>query len=1145
MLKDLLSLNNLGGSYEKFQKNVSDGIKTLAYGLPKTARAHLAGFLRSKILYICSNKLEADEVLENLKGLIGEDVYFLPSKPEVLLSASAFSKELLFQRMTSIYKIAKNQPKVIVATVESIAELFPNRAEFLNLCFEIKKGDNISPYDVVNRLVKCGYRRTELVEGQGQFSLRGDILDVYLIEDFALRIDFFGDNVDRIKEIDVETMKSSGNVDVVEIYPIFDVIIKDSSRDELIRKLKNNVPKMSNEADEQKWSRKVSEYESEIINSTTSSYGEFLPLQDEVATIFDYLDKDTTIIFDDFNKCYDLANNEFFEHKSRYTSLFEGAEILKSQFSQFMNFDKVVDISNDFNSCAFTQFLATDKGFFPRELLEFKVTPISSYQNGNDELARDVNNWLRLGYRVVMCGKDQETAKNLVKNVTYDGVMTAYLENSDLEIIGCVTIPNYIDHGFIIHENKIVIIGTLDLLKKASRSISVRKKKTDAFLSAEVGDFVVHETHGIGYLKSISTIKTGTIVKDYAVVEYKGGDILYVPAEQMDLLVKFSGSDTTPTLSRIGGKDFSIIKEKVKASIKKMAFDLKELYSKRDSLNGYKYQEDTIFQEEFEEAFPFEPTDDQLLSTSEIKKDMTTGKLMDRLLVGDVGYGKTEVAFRACFKAIESGKQVCFLAPTTILSYQHYQTAVKRFEGFGIRIDYLNRFKTEAQQNETLSKLRQGKLDLIIGTHRLLSKDVEFFDLGLLILDEEQRFGVESKELIKNLKDDIDVLSMSATPIPRTLHMSLSGIRDISTIETPPSKRLPVQVLVAEQSPSLLKDAITRELARGGQVFVLYNRVASIYTFAKRIQDLLPQAKMIVAHGKLPPQQLESAIENFVLGNADILVSTTIIENGIDIPKANTMIVIDADKFGLSQLYQLKGRVGRSDKLAYVYYLFQENKVLSETAHKRLQAIMEFTEFGSGFKIAMRDLEIRGSGNVLGREQHGHMEAVGYDMYCKLLRESVDELNGKAPEQANTETDIDISAYISEDYITLSSARMEQYRLISGISCRKDIKDILNTMEDIYGKAPKEIVALCKVSLIRHLAGRLYAKKVYVKENRKEIVIVPESLKNGKLHDMLELHKDKMSLAISDELVLKINLKEKNKALNFIYDILNEIFEEK
>ncbi len=1142
MLSKLLSLENLEGNYQKLQNNVDDGIKTLSYGLPTTARYHLAGFLRGAKLFICHNKLEADEAIINFNSIVGEEnVVYIPSKPEVLLHASAFSKDLLFERMTAIHKLATKNIEIVVVTVECLMSIMPAFEDFKNKCSKLLKAQEISPKKVMEKLVSCGYLREELIDGQGQFSLRGDILDVFLIDGNAVRIDFFGDNIELIKEIDTETMKSSGDIESIDLYPIYDVLLDNVDTKKLMKKVRANLPKVTESEKEQSWERILEEIELEISTTLTSQQGELLPLLENTSTLFNYLDKETIIVFNEFNKCMDIADSQQMEHKSRYTSLFEGGQILKSQLNQLINFNDAVDISNDFPSIAFMDFLATDKGFYPRELLEFKTTPIVSYQKGNEELVIDIKNWLKYGYTVAICGKDVETSKNLTKDISNDGGMVAFQENSDSEITGCVIVPVYLSHGFIIQDKKIVVVGSLDVLKKTNRRITPKKKKNDAFLSCEVGDFIVHEVHGIGLLKSISTIKTGNIVKDYAVVEYRGGDTLYVPAEQMDILVKFSGNDSSPHLSKIGGKEFENVKARVRESIRKMAIDLKELYAKREHQKGYVYQADSVFQAEFEEAFPHEPTADQLLSTSEIKGDMTSGKVMDRLLVGDVGYGKTEVAFRACFKAIESGKQVCILAPTTILSYQHYQTALKRFDGFGIRIDYLNRFKSTKEQTKTLLNLQQGKVDLIIGTHRLLSKDVEFFDLGLLVLDEEQRFGVESKEKIKNLKNDIDVLSMSATPIPRTLHMSLSGIRDISTIETPPSKRLPVQVMVSEQSDILMRDAIIRELARGGQAFVLYNRVASIYTFAKRLADLIPNAKILVAHGKMQPTVLEDSIEKFVLGEADILLSTTIIENGIDIPKANTMLVVDSDKFGLSQLYQLKGRVGRSDKLAYVYYLFQQNKVLSETAQKRLRAIKEFTEFGSGFKIAMRDLEIRGSGSILGREQHGHMESVGYDMYCKLLRESVDELDGKVIMRVETEMEVDISAYIPESYITLSSARMEQYRMISGITSVADIKNIITGMADIYGKVPKVIDSLCKISYLRHQGAKLFATKIIIKEGKSQVVLTLESMKNEKLHEFINDHKNIVELKVGESLILEIKEKEQSRAIKILCKIMENM----
>ncbi len=1143
MLEKLLNLKNLGDSFYKLYQNMQSDlgfVKTQAFGMPKIARHIVASGLDKKVLYICPNKIEADEAMLNMGSLTQGDVIYLPEKPEVLVSASAFSKELLHQRLSAINEILTSDKRIIITTIEAVSGLFPNMELFRRLSFKVKKGQEISPNELVKNLVKNGYERTDLIENQGQFSLRGDIIDIYMPNGNAYRLDFWGDTLERIKTIDIRDMKSSGNIEKLDFYPICDVLIDDRERKIARENLESAIPNIDCKADEQKWYRKRAELIYEIEHSVATSRFEITTLLASTYTIFDYISSDTVVIFDEFNKCYDIAAAQYMEHKSRFTSLFEGKDILKTQLQQKLNFEEVVNLADDFPSMSLCQMLTTDKGFFPRELVEFKLTPVISYQVGNSELITDIKNWLKLKYTVVICGKDEETAKNFANNLSRDGGMVAY-SNGEKDITGSVVIPCDISHGVVFHHQKIALIGTSDVMKKSSRIITSKRKKTDTFLACEVGDYVVHDIHGIGYLRAMTSVQTGDFIKDYAEVVYRDGDVLYVPAEQMDMLVKFSGSDKMPKLSKIGGKEFAKVKERVRNSLKAMAFDLKELYANREKQVGYKFQEDSLFQKEFEDNFPYQATLDQVESAEQIKADMMTNRVMDRLLVGDVGYGKTEVAFRAAFKAIESGKQVCLLAPTTILSYQHYKSAVERFKGFGIRIDYLNRFKQPKIQEETIKNLQLGKIDLVIGTHRLLSKDVEFADLGLLILDEEQRFGVEDKEKIKNLKKNIDVLSMSATPIPRTLHMSLSGIRDISTIETPPSKRLPVQVIVAEQTDSIIVDALTRELSRSGQVFVLYNRVSSIHSFTNKLQALMPEVKFIVAHGQMEPKKLEDHINEFIMGKHDVLVSTTIIENGIDIPRANTMVVVDADRFGLSQLYQLKGRVGRSDKLAYVYFLHQQNKVMTETARKRLSAIMEFTEFGSGFKIAMRDLEIRGSGNILGREQHGHMEAVGYDMYCKLLKETVDDINGKTESKIDVEVDTDISAYIKEDYITLSSARMEQYREISRISSENDMKSVINAIEDIYGKVPKEVEYLCKISLIRHLAVNIMAKKIIVKTNQVEIILSIDSLKLDKLHDVLALSRDKLTLDVGSEIKIIFFEKDNITGLSYILDFLSQI----
>ncbi len=621
----------------------------------------------------------------------------------------------------------------------------------------------------------------------------------------------------------------------------------------------------------------------------------------------------------------------------------------------------------------------------------------------------------------------------------------------------------------------------------------------------------MHEVHGIGRVLGSKKISTTEGTKDYVAVEYQGGDVLYVPVEQMDILTRYLGGEKRPKLSKIGGADFEKIKKSVKESIKKMSFDLKKLYGERQASEGFAFTADGELEKAFASAFPFEETPDQIAADKDVKADMTSGKVMDRLICGDVGFGKTEVAFRAVFRAIANGKQAAMLAPTTILTEQHYNTAAERFKDFGVRIAVLNRFKTAGEQKKIITDLKDGKIDFVIGTHRLLSGDVAFKDLGLLVLDEEQRFGVEHKEKIKLLKKNVDTLTLTATPIPRTLHMSLSGIRSISVINTPPKKRLPVQTYVVEETEVLIADAITREINRGGQAFVLYNRVESIFTFAARLQALMPKLKITVVHGRMDEKAMESSVIGFYKGRSDVLVSTTIIENGIDLPRANTLIVIDADRLGLSTLYQLKGRVGRSDRLAYAYFTFKRDKVLSNTAFERLNAIIEFTEMGSGIKIAMRDLEIRGAGNVLGGEQHGHMDKIGYELYSKLLRE---EISGK--EEKTPELDVRLNAYIPESYIEGSVARMDAYKEIAEINSEQAEKDFISAIEGAYGELPEEVFNLINIAVVKYLAMKISAVKITVSKSETSLSFATfNAFNNEKLMSAIEKYKDKARISMS------------------------------
>ena len=666
-----------------------------------------------------------------------------------------------------------------------------------------------------------------------------------------------------------------------------------------------------------------------------------------------------------------------------------------------------------------------------------------------------------------------------------------------------------LDHGFILHDCKLAVVGSGDIFTKPVTK-HIRRRRGDMFSAPEIGDYAVHEKHGVGRITGTKKIETGDGIKEYISIAYRGGDVLYVPVEQMDILSKYVG-EGQPTLSKIGGADFERVKERVRASIKKLAFDLKLLYAERSEKKGYRFPENAAMMEEFENAFAYEETPDQLTSIEEIKADMCSDKVMDRLLCGDVGYGKTEVALRAIYLCVLGGKQAALMCPSTILSEQHYNTACERFREFGVRVEKLNRFRTAKEQEKTLQELKEGKIDLIVGTHRLLSDDVKFYDLGLLVLDEEQRFGVEHKEKIKNVKNTIDCLTMTATPIPRTLHMSLAGIRDISTINTPPTKRLPVQTYVVEETETLIRDAVVREITRGGQVFILYNRVESISAFTGKICEIVPEAKVTYAHGRMDKNTLEGNVFAFYKGEKNVLVTTTIIENGIDLPNANTIIVIDADRLGISQLYQLRGRVGRGSRLASAYFTFKPNKVMTSDAAERLKAIMQFTELGSGFKIAMRDLEIRGAGNVLGAEQHGHMDKVGYELYSKLLKE---ELTGES--QFSAELDIHAEAYIPETYIESSAGRMDCYKQIAEIRSVEDYKRVLGSIEENYGPMPDEVLNLMIIAVLKSYAATFNIKKIVV-DGQGGVLELPSvnSLRDARLTQTIEKYGKEVTLSMA------------------------------
>ena len=879
--------------------------------------------------------------------------------------------------------------------------------------------------------------------------------------------------------------------------------------------------------------------------STFETVDSYLPFfYEKSESLFDYLDGYTFVI-DDLKRCEGKLESIYYEFNENYLAFLQRGDILPSQNKLLIDKDELLVNLEKSNVITLNTFENKTDILYPRKNIEFKQITSNSYNGQLDLLIEDIKSRKENGYRTLILAGTRTRGERLVKTLRDRDVESVYKDDVDSIELGqvVVTFGNLVK-GFEYPDLKVCVISDKEVFGEAKKSLpkkSSKKKgvgKITSFAELKPGDYVVHANHGIGVFKGIKQIEIAGNTRDYLDIVYDKGDKLYVPVDQLDLVQKYIGSEgKSPKINKLGGNEWQKAKAKVRKSINEIAEDLVKLYAARAALKGYKYSKDTEWQRQFEDEFPYEETPDQLSSLEEIKHDMESDKPMDRLLCGDVGYGKTEVAIRAAFKAVMDGKQVAFLVPTTILAEQHYKNLVKRFSDFPVKIDMISRFRTAKQQKATLQALKEGNVDILIGTHRLVSKDIVFKDLGLLIVDEEQRFGVAQKEKIKSIKKNVDVLTLSATPIPRTLHMSLTGVRDISVIETPPEERFPIQTYVVEQNDQLIRDAILREVARDGQVYFVYNRVESIQGMAKYISELVPECKVGIIHGQMTEKELESEMIKFMQREYDVLVCTTIIETGIDIQNVNTMIVNNADKMGLSQLYQLRGRVGRSNKIAYAYFMYTKDKVLTEVAEKRLKALKDFTELGSGFKIAMRDLEIRGAGNMMGSSQHGHMAAIGYDLYCRMLEDTVKLIKGEIEQEPiETTVDIKVDAYIPSSYIEDEIQKIEVYKKIAAIENMDDYKDIKDELEDRYSSIPEAVYNLMDIAYVKSLAKVLLIEEI--KETPKEVRFkFPKGYKkvNDIYHILMKKYKENVVLYFGETpfFAVKVNSIKREEILDF------------
>ncbi|MBQ8394990.1 MAG: transcription-repair coupling factor [Clostridia bacterium] len=1064
MKRDFFSLHQLGEEYSSYAEELRRGTPTAVFGVSDSLKYLLAGLTPFPVLYITADGVSAQKAAENIQSLSGKKTATIAAKDEVLLYRKALSKDSLFKRLNGIYAL-QNGCEVVTAEIDALLQLFPK--ELPSVTFT--EGEDFDFTSLPSVLTGMGYVRSFEVETRGVFALRGDILDIYPVNgENPVRIDFFGDTVEKIKPYDIVTGDRLAGVSSVTVISATDVVVKEGDKERITQALEKGV-KTFKTSESYTRAREIAD---DIISNEQFDSAYLLPLMENATDFFSILPRNAVVIFDESKTLWDKFNALYKEHEERCLRLQSGGEAFDFSLGQYISKDRFLNGLGGVRCVAMQTFTGNPFFFQPLRTFNLSVTPTTKYLNGVSALMVDIANWTHGGYRVLLyCGNSARAVK-MGEQLGEEYISTVKLPDSMKDLKGVCILEDSLDRGMVLHGCKIAIVGTGDLYTKVKETRRIRRKRGDMFTAPEVGDYVVHETHGIGKAVGMKKIETTDGTKEYLAVAYKDGDMLYVPAESMDVLSKYVG-DADPGLSKIGGADFERVKARVRASLKKMAFDLKQLYAERAANRGYAFPENEVFMQEFEDSFHHDLTPDQASSVEEIKADMCSDKVMDRLLCGDVGFGKTEVAFRAIYLCVLAGKQAALMCPSTVLSTQHFNTATARFSQFGVTVACLNRFNTPKEQERILKDLQEGRIDLLIGTHRLLSADVKFKDLGLLVLDEEQRFGVEHKEKIKNLRKNIDCLTMTATPIPRTLHMSLSGIRDISTIQTPPGERLPVQTYVVEETETLIRDACIRELSRDGQVFILYNKVESIFSFAARVKEILPEATISVAHGRMDKSVLENAVLNFYSGRSNVLITTTIIENGIDLPNANTIIVLDSDRLGISQLYQLKGRVGRGSRLAHAYFTFKGERVMTANASARLKAIMEFTELGSGYKLAMRDLEIRGAGNVLGAEQHGHMDKVGYELYSKLLKE---ELTGET--QTVAELDIRVNAYIPEGYIESSAGRLDSYKQIAEIATVADYKRVYSSLRDTYGEVPRAVENLLVIAVLKSYAAKFHVKKI-------------------------------------------------------------------
>lgn len=1083
-------------------------------------------------LVITHNEVRAKELVEDLK-LYDHDVMYYPAKDFIFYSADVHGQAIVKERLKVIKRLLEKEPLTVVTTLDGGMDYCLPFERYQENRIHVAEEEILDLEEFKKNLVAIGYENTGQVQKEGEFSVRGGIIDVFpLTEECPYRIELWGDEVDGIRRIDVESQRSVETVSEIEIYPATEIFLEEDRILEGMHRMEEEMQTCVRRFEEEGKKEEASRLRQSVANfrETYEVYHGLVNLESyvsyftkNVSSFFDYFkEEDVCVYLDEPARCIEKGEAVEYEFRESMVSRLEKGYILPGQMEVLFSLPVLLKKLSELPLLLMTALDMKVKEFNVRHKYNFQIQAAPSYNNNFSLLAKDILRLKKNGYRVLVLSASGTRAERLCQDLQDYEIPAFYSRDLSHELLpGEVMISKgTLRKGFEYPNLRFVVMTEGDIFGGVKKKRKKRVKRYEgaaihSFNDLKIGDYVVHENHGLGIYEGIEKIEVDHITKDYLKVAYAGGSNLYIPATSLEVLQKYAGSDAAkvPKLNKLNSPEWKKTKTRVKGAVKEIAQELVDLYAKRQAKQGHAFEKDTVWQREFEEVFPYEETEDQLHAIEDTKKDMESIKAMDRLICGDVGYGKTEIAIRAAFKAVMDGKQVAVLVPTTILAGQHYNTFVQRMRDYSVEVGMLSRLRTPKENRETVEKLRKGAIDIVIGTHRLLAKDVVYKDLGLLIVDEEQRFGVTHKEKLKQLKNDIDVLTLTATPIPRTLHMSLVGIRDMSVLEEPPVDRMPIQTFVMEKNDEIVREAILRELGRGGQVYYVYNRVANMDIIAGEVQKLVPEAVVAYAHGQMNERELERTMFAFVNGEIDVLVSTTIVETGLDIPNVNTIIIDEADKLGLSQLYQLRGRVGRSNRTAYAFLMYKRDKMLKEVAEKRLAAIKEFTELGSGFKISMRDLEIRGAGNLLGARQHGHMEAVGYDLYCKMLNEAVKRLKGEKVENDEFETNIDLKmdAFIPADYIPNEFQKLDVYKRIAEIETEPERDDMVDELIDRFGEPPQSVCNLLEIALLKARAHDAYITAIVEKANQIRITMFPQAkVATDKIPDLLAAYQGKL-----------------------------------